>query len=52
MDGYLLVFWRWGVQVGWDMGAKWPRYTELVRRAADLDAVKATLRVEGIEIAF
>lgn len=52
VDAYLLVFWRWGVQVGWKMGVKWPNYTGLVKKVADLDAMKATLEVEGLEMAF
>jgi glutathione S-transferase len=48
VDPYLLVFYRWGNDVGFEMKEKYPKYTALVSNLAQRAAVKATLEGENI----
>ena len=47
VDAYLYVFWRWGSEVGVEMG-RFPKYGALVRGMIGMESVKVTLKVEGI----
>jgi glutathione S-transferase len=49
VDGFLLVFYRWGNQLEFDMRAKYPKFTSLVEEGLERDSVKAAFREEGIE---
>ena len=48
VDPYLLVFFRWGNDIGFGMTEKYPKYTALVKALVERPAVKATLKAEGI----
>lgn len=49
VDPYLLVFWRWGRQVGIDMDAL-PAWRDLTLRVRERPAVKAALSMCGIGV--
>jgi glutathione S-transferase len=49
VDAYLLVFFRWGNQAGFEMRRRYPKYTKLVEKLVERDAVKKTLEFEKIE---
>jgi glutathione S-transferase len=48
VDYYLMVFWYWGVRMGFDMSAH-SRYEAVMRRMAEKESVKTTMRLEGVE---
>ncbi len=48
VDPYLLVFYRWGNGVGFDMADACPRYTAFARELVQRESVKAALEAEGI----
>lgn len=47
-DAFLLVFYRWGYAVGFDMAASYPKYTALAEKLGGLDWVIAAADAEGI----
>lgn len=49
VDGYLLVFYRWGLRIHLDMKSL-PHYTALVERVASRPAVKRVMAEEGIAL--
>lgn len=49
VDADLLVFFRWGNQVGFEMRVTFPKYTMLMERLVKRDAVRRALDIEGIE---
>lgn len=49
VDPYLFVFWRWGVDIGFEMEARWPKYTNVVKNLVGLEAVQKTLELEKIQ---
>ncbi len=49
-DAFLLVFYRWGNGVGFDMAADYPNYARLARNIAALDAAKAAADAEEIDV--
>jgi glutathione S-transferase len=49
VDPYLLVFYRWGSEIGLNMKEKYPKYTALVENLVQLAPVKSTLEIEEIE---
>jgi glutathione S-transferase len=49
VDPYLLVFYRWGSEIGPNMKEKYPKYTALVENLVQLAPVKSTLEIEEIE---
>ncbi len=48
VDGYLLVFYRWGNLCGMEMGKNYPRYDKLVRGLLEVESVRSTIEAEGI----
>lgn len=52
VDAYLLVFYRWGNETGYDMRVKYPKFTGLVIEALKRDSVNAAIEDEGIEFWF
>ncbi|KAG4434218.1 hypothetical protein IFR05_010288 [Cadophora sp. M221] len=49
VDAYLFVFYRWGVQVKFEMKEKYPRYSALVENLVKRKGAKAAIKTEGIE---
>lgn len=49
VDAYLLVVYRWGLQLGFEMQKNYPKYTSLVKHNLKRDSVKGALKEEGIE---
>jgi len=49
VDPYLYVFYRWGVENGIDMGARYPKYARLVAELTKRSEVKAALKAEGLK---
>jgi glutathione S-transferase len=47
-DAYLVVFYRWGYRVGFDMRADYPAWAGAAELSAGRPAVKAALAQEGI----
>ncbi|WP_239507889.1 glutathione binding-like protein, partial [Proteus mirabilis] len=39
VDAFLLVFWRWGSRVGFDMHGAYPAWTEIAARTVERPAV-------------
>lgn len=50
IDAYLLVFWRWGGEIGFEMKEKYPLYRKLVEGAVTRESVKKVLAIEAINI--
>lgn len=50
VDPYLLVFWRWGRRVGFDMRQKCPAWASAMKRVLDRAAVIQVLRSLDLEI--
>ena len=50
VDGFLIVIYRWGNQLGFDMRVKYPKFTSLVEEGLERDSVKAAFSKEGIKI--
>lgn len=50
VDANLLPFYRWGSRVGFDMRARFPRWTAHTERMLDRPAVQATIAAEEIEM--
>jgi glutathione S-transferase len=48
VDSYLLTFFRWGKRIGKDMSA-YPRWTGLIQRTLERDAVRRVVEREGID---
>jgi glutathione S-transferase len=48
VDAYLLVFWRWGKNIGIDMGSEYPKYSALASAVLGRDSTKAAMEAEGI----
>ncbi|KAE8446659.1 hypothetical protein EG329_011702 [Mollisiaceae sp. DMI_Dod_QoI] len=48
VDAFLLIFWRWGSSYGFGM-ERYPRYRALMEKLVEKEAVKDTLKVEGVE---
>ena len=48
-DAYLLPFWRWGLRIGLDMAADYPRWTAWKERMLARPAVRRAIAREGIE---
>ena len=49
VDGYLYVFYRWGMGMKMDMQGVYPRYTRLARALEGREAVRKALAAEGLE---
>jgi len=49
VEPYLFVFYMWGMEVKFDMKAKFPKYTALVENLVQREAAKAVIRAEGID---
>lgn len=49
VDPFLLVFWRWGGRVGFDMPAACPAWTAVSRRIVARPAVRRALAQEGLD---
>ena len=49
VDPFLLVFWRWGGRVGYDMRKICPAWTDLAQRTVTRPAVRRALRQEGLD---
>lgn len=49
VDAYLLVFWRWGVERGVIKPGRFLRWAALMEKVLAREAVKKTLKTEGIE---
>ncbi|KAH7113224.1 glutathione S-transferase [Dendryphion nanum] len=49
VDAYLLVFYRWGNSVGFNMEKNYPKYTSLVEGVVKREKVVETLAEEGIK---
>ena len=50
VDGFWLVFFRWGMRSGYDMRAMFPAYTAYVERLLNRPSVQRALSVEGISV--
>jgi glutathione S-transferase len=50
VDAFLLVMYRWGNEMGFDMKVKYPTYASLVTEALKRDSVKVAIKEEGIEL--
>ncbi|QHS11095.1 glutathione S-transferase family protein [Sinimarinibacterium sp. NLF-5-8] len=50
LDAYLLVFYRWGNRVGFDMRREFPRYAALMDTVRARPAVARVIEQEGIQI--
>lgn len=48
-DAFLLVFWRWGGRVGYDMRNSFPAWTAVSERIVARDAVRRALEQEGLQ---
>lgn len=48
VEPYLLVFYRWGREGGFEMRERYPTLTALMERVARLEAVREALEVEGL----
>ena len=48
-DAFLIVFWRWGARIGFDMHGSYPAWTQLARRTVTRPAVKRALQQEGLD---
>ncbi|KAK3714261.1 hypothetical protein LTR37_007847 [Vermiconidia calcicola] len=51
VDFYLHCFWRWGRQIGLDMGL-YPRYGAVARQVEQLESVRVVMEVEGQRLNF
>ncbi len=49
VDPFLLVFYRWGNNIGFDMSATYPKYTAFARGLVDRASVAATLAAEELD---
>jgi glutathione S-transferase len=49
VDPFLLVFYRWGSGIGFDMSQSYPRYTRLVQDLVKRESVASALGAEGLE---
>lgn len=49
VDIFLLVFYRWAPGFGFDMQAKYPKYTKLVAEVMKRPAVQAAFKAEGLD---
>lgn len=49
VDPFLLVFYRWGNMIQFDMRKDYPKYTALVSNLAERSSVKSALAIEKIE---
>jgi glutathione S-transferase len=49
VDAFLLVFWRWGARVGFDMHDSCPAWTSLAKRTLARPAVKRAVEQEGLD---
>ncbi|HZH12262.1 MAG TPA: glutathione S-transferase N-terminal domain-containing protein [Microvirga sp.] len=49
-DAFLLVFYRWGNRIGFDMKAAYPAWTRIAERALARPAVQKAMADEGITI--
>jgi glutathione S-transferase len=47
-DFNLCIFWRWGTAIGHDMKAKFPSYTEALKRMQDVVGVREAINDEGM----
>jgi len=50
VDAYLLVFYRWGNRIGFDMRAHFPAFTAHAQRVCERPAVQAVLAQENISV--
>lgn len=50
VDPFWLVFYRWGVQTGYDMRGKFPAYTNYAERLCSRSSVQRALTTEGISV--
>lgn len=50
VDANLLPFYRWGSRMGFDMRARFPRWTAHTKRMLDRPSVQATIAAEEIEM--
>lgn len=48
-DFNVYVFYRWGVQIGFDMAGSYPEYTRVLRKVESLEGVKKAIEVEGLK---
>ncbi|KAF2729577.1 glutathione S-transferase [Polyplosphaeria fusca] len=51
-DAFVLIFYRWGVQVGFGMENDYPNFTRLVGALEERPSVKAALDREGLQPLF
>ena len=49
VDGYLLVFYRWGNRCRLGMQQSYPNYTRMVQNVIEIESVRRTIEVEGID---
>ena len=48
-DAFLLVFWRWGGRIGFDMHDRYPAWTRTTARALTRPAVQRAIAQEGLD---
>jgi glutathione S-transferase len=49
VDPFLLVFYRWGNGIGFEMQETYPKYTDFARKLVRRESVAAALTAEGID---
>ncbi|KAL2066837.1 hypothetical protein VTL71DRAFT_1261 [Oculimacula yallundae] len=49
VDAFLFAFYRWGVEVKFEMKEKYPRYTALVDNLVKREGANAAIKAEGLE---
>lgn len=49
VDAYLFPFYRWSVEVNFEMKSKHPRYTALIENLTKREGAKAAIKTEGLE---
>lgn len=49
VDPYLFCFWRWGVEVGFQMKEDYPKYAKLVDNFVTRKSAKEVIKTEGWE---
>lgn len=50
VDAFLIVFYRWGNLIGFDMAGAYPHYSALIQGLVERDAVQRALAIEDIRI--
>lgn len=52
VDYNLIIFWYWGIEIGFQMLEQFPNYGQLVRRMELKDSVREVAEIEGMELSY